>query len=219
VIRVVVADDQELIRDGLALMLDASGAASVVGRAADGAEAVALARRLQPDVVLMDVRMPSVDGIAATRTIVREVPAARVVVLTTYDLDDYVVEALQAGAVGYLLKDTPRKALVAAVTAAAAGDMLLDPSVVQKLIQRRRPVTLPPTLEHAMRRLTPRERDVLAAVAEGRSNAEIAEHLTVSEATVKTHVARILDKLDARDRVQLVVLAHRYTLTKPSTTD
>ncbi len=215
-IRVVVADDQELVRDGLSLILQSTGKVDVVGRAADGLEAVALARRLHPDVLLMDIRMPAMDGLTATELIAREAPDTRVLVLTTYDVDEYVLQALRAGAAGYLLKDTPRQAMIAAISAAAAGDVLLDPAVVHRLVSAGQKPTPPPEVQRALDRLTPREREVLTAVSRGWSNSEIAAALFVTEATVKTHIARLLDKLHARDRIQLVVLTHTYGLANPA---
>lgn len=209
-IRVVVADDQDLVRTGLAMILAAQPDISVVGEAADGLQAVALTRRTAPDVVLMDVRMPGLDGVAATREVVAARPATRVLVLTTFDVDDYVIGALRAGASGFLLKDTPRASLVAAVRAVAAGDVLLSREVTARLVGAVRREHSSAESVRALGRLTPREREVLVLIAEGRSNAEVAEGLHLAETTVKTHVARVLDKLNARDRVQLVVLAHRW---------
>jgi DNA-binding NarL/FixJ family response regulator len=209
-IRVVVADDQDLVRTGLAMILAAQPDMSVVGEAADGLQAVALARRTAPDVVLMDVRMPGLDGVAATREVVAARPATRVLVLTTFDVDEYVIGALRAGASGFLLKDTPRAALIAAVRAVAAGDVLLAREVTARLVGAAGREHIGAEAVRALGRLTPREREVLALIADGRSNAEVAEALHLAETTVKTHVARLLDKLNARDRVQLVVLAHRW---------
>jgi DNA-binding NarL/FixJ family response regulator len=206
---VVVADDQDLVRTGLAMILAAQPDISVVGEAADGLQAVALTRRTAPDVVLMDVRMPGLDGVAATREVVAARPATRVLVLTTFDVDDYVIGALRAGASGFLLKDTPRASLVAAVRAVAAGDVLLSREVTARLVGAVGREHSSAESVRALGRLTPREREVLVLIAEGRSNAEVAEGLHLAETTVKTHVARLLDKLNARDRVQLVVLAHR----------
>lgn len=214
-VRVVVADDQALVRDGLAMVLAADGDIDVVGEACDGVEAIELARSLEPDIVLMDVRMPRLDGVAALRRIISERPAARILVLTTYDIDEYVIEALRAGASGYLLKDTPRAALTAAVHAAVAGDLLLDPAVALRLVGSSQRAGSPAELQRAVARLTVREWDVLEAVADGLSNSEIAERLVIAEPTVKTHVARLLDKLSARDRVQLVVMVHRFELSRP----
>jgi DNA-binding NarL/FixJ family response regulator len=207
-IRVLLADDQQLVRGGFRMILRAEADLEVVGEAADGAEAVVLAAALHPDVVLMDVRMPGVDGIQATRQILDRVdPAPRVLVLTTFDLDEYVYAALRAGASGFLLKDAPEEQLVSGIRVVAGGASLFAPAVTRRLIERfaadlqRRP---PPSL----RQLTPREVEVLRLVARGLSNAEIAAELVVSEHTAKTHVAHILDKLDLRDRVQAVVLAY-----------
>lgn len=211
-IRIVVADDQELVRDGLAAILDSEADFAVVGIAADGAEAVGLVLSLQPDVVLMDIRMPEVDGIQATRRLVSANVATRILVLTTFAADEYVLQALQAGASGFLLKDAPRASLLAGVRAVAAGDVTLEDSVLKRLVADhldRSPVLpAPPGFE----RLTAREKEVLQLVARGRRNDEIARTLFVSETTVKTHVARTLVKLGARDRVHLVVLAHRSGL-------
>lgn len=207
-ISVVVADDQELVRDGLAAILESEEDITVAGTAADGAEATELVLRLEPDVALMDIRMPEVDGIEATRRLVSGGATTKVLVLTTFDADEFVLAALRAGASGFLLKDTPRASLVAAVRAVAAGDATLEGSVLTRLVAQhlgRPAVGEVPNLE----RLTAREREVLRHVAVGRSNAEIARALFVSETTVKTHVARTLTKLGARDRVQLVVIAHR----------
>ena len=207
-IRVVVADDQELVREGLAMILGAQDDIEVVGEAADGVEALSLARRVQPDVVLMDVRMPRLDGIEATARILAAIPTCRILVLTTFDVDDTVLAALRAGASGYLLKDAPRRALLAAVRAVAEGDVMLDPNVARRLVesQPHRPPAL--AADEIRGQLTDREQQVLTVIARGLSNAEIAVELGIGEATVKTHVARLLDKLHVRDRVQLVVLAH-----------
>jgi DNA-binding NarL/FixJ family response regulator len=215
-IRVVVADDQELVRAGFCVILDTADGITVVGEAANGAEAVALAAQHQPDVVLMDVRMPEMDGLEAARLITGKPPAPKVVMLTTFDLDDYVYAALRAGASGFLLKDSPRADLIAAVRAAAAGDALLAPSVTRRLIEafaRRPPETAPSPAQLAS--VTARERDVLMLLARGRSNAEIAAALFVSEATVKTHVGSLLAKLGLRDRVQAVILAYETGLIVP----
>jgi DNA-binding NarL/FixJ family response regulator len=216
VIRVLLADDQALVREGFAMILDAQEDMDVVGEATDGAEAVALARELEPDVVLMDVRMPGVDGIEATRRLLDGTRSrARVLILTTFDLDEYVYEALKAGASGFLLKDVPRAQLVAAVRAVAAGDQLLSPSITRKLIEefvRRAPRR--GGIPEAMAGLTDRELDVLRLVARGKSNAEIAKELYLSDATVKTHVGHVLQKLDLRDRVQAVVLAYESGLVE-----
>jgi DNA-binding NarL/FixJ family response regulator len=219
-IRVLVADDQDLVRSGLAMILAAQPDISVVGEAADGLQAVALARRTAPDVVLMDVRMPGLDGVAATREVIAARPGTRVLVLTTFDVDDYVIGALRAGASGFLLKNTPRASLLAAVRAVAAGnDIVLTREVTTRLIDAVRRERVDPEGIRALRRLTPREREVLALVADGRSNAEVAAGLHLAETTVKTHLARLLDKLGARDRIQLVVLAHRWGVPEAAETD
>jgi DNA-binding NarL/FixJ family response regulator len=216
-IRVLVVDDQELVRLGFCVILDAADGITVVGEAANGEAAVAQVAAHEPDVVLMDIRMPGMDGLEATRQITSG-PASppKVVMLTTFDLDDYVYEALRAGASGFLLKDSPRHDLIAAVRAAAAGDALLAPSVTRRLIEafaRRPPETSPSPSQLAS--LTARERDVLLLLARGRSNAEIAEVLFVSEATVKTHVGNLLAKLGLRDRVQAVILAYETGIVIP----
>ena len=216
-IRVLVVDDQELVRAGFCVILEGADGITVAGEAGDGAAAVAQAAALRPDVVLMDVRMPGMDGLEATR-LVTALPVAppKVVMLTTFDLDDYVYEALRAGASGFLLKDSPRADLIAAVRAAAAGDALLAPSVTRRLIEafaRRPPEAAPSPARLAA--LTARERDVLLLIARGRSNAEIAVALFVTEATVKTHVSNLLAKLGLRDRVQAVILAYETGIVVP----
>jgi DNA-binding NarL/FixJ family response regulator len=220
-LRVLVADDQELIRAGFRLILEAAGFV-VVGEAADGAEAIALAAAEHPDVVLMDIRMPVMDGLAATRelTSAGTGDAPKVVILTTFDLDDYVYEALRCGASGFLLKDAPRADLIAAVRVAAAGEALLAPSVTRRLIEAfaRRPAAASPSPSR-LASLTPRERDILLLVARGQSNTEIARALVVSEATVKTHVAHLLAKLGLRDRVQAVILAYETGAVVPGRPD
>ncbi|HET6550731.1 MAG TPA: response regulator transcription factor [Solirubrobacter sp.] len=214
-IRVLICDDQSLVRAGFRLVLENHDDIEVVGEAANGEEAVYSAGRLQPDVVLMDIRMPELDGIAATRRIVAE-HGTRVLVLTTYDLDEYVYDALQAGASGFLLKDTPPAQLADGIRSIAAGEALLAPSVTRRLIEefariggthRARPAELDG--------LTPRELDVLLLLARGLSNAEIAESLVLSDTTVKTHVTHVLSKLGVRDRVQAVVLAYESGLVTP----
>ena len=208
-IRVLVADDQVLVREGFAMILGAQADIEVVAEAGDGVEAVSLARQWQPDVVLMDVRMPRMDGIEATRRLQAAVPACRVLVLTTYDLDESVIEALRAGASGFLLKDTPRRGLVAAVRSVAEGDVLLDPGVTRRLVNDHLRTQPAAAGRRLLERLTERERQVLGLVARGLSNAEIAAELSVGEATVKTHVAKLLEKCAVRDRVRLAVLAHQ----------
>jgi DNA-binding NarL/FixJ family response regulator len=222
-LRVLIADDQALVRAGFRMILEADGGVQVVGEAADGDEAVALARRVRPDVVLMDVRMPRLDGLEAARRILADEStdaACRVIMLTTFDVDEYVYTALRVGASGFLLKDVSPEQLVAAVRLVAAGDALLAPSITRRLVERfARPVAAStPTSTSsstAVSTLTAREREVLVLLARGLSNAELAERLTLSEATVKTHVARILAKLALRDRVQAVVLAYETGLVTP----
>jgi len=215
-ISVLIADDQELVRTGFRLILDLEDDMEVVGEAGDGAACVRAAAREDPDVVLMDVRMPRLDGIAATRELTASGRRARVLVLTTFDLDEYVYEALRAGAVGFLLKDAPREQLVSAIRQAASGDALLAPSVTRRLIERF--VGAGP-VDEALRvridALSSREREVLALVARGMSNAEIAHALFIGDATVKTHIARMLAKLGARDRVQAVVIAYESRFVSP----
>ena len=215
-IRVLVVDDQELVRLGFCVILDAADGIAVVGEAANGEAAVSQVAAHGPDVVLMDIRMPGMDGLEATRLITRGPAGPKVVMLTTFDLDDYVYEALRAGASGFLLKDSPRHDLIAAVRAAAAGDALLAPSVTRRLIEafaRRPPETAPSPSRLAS--LTAREQDVLLLLARGHSNAEIASALFVSEATVKTHVGNLLAKLGLRDRVQAVILAYETGMVVP----
>jgi DNA-binding NarL/FixJ family response regulator len=207
-IRVLLADDQTLVRSGFRMILRAEPDVEVVGEAADGAEAIALAGELEPHVVLMDLRMPNVDGIEATRRIVHGSEwSPRVLVLTTFDLDEYVYEALRAGASGFLLKDAPEEQLVSGIRIVAGGASLFAPAVTRRLIERFADAA-PRQPPKALADLTPRELEVLRLVARGLSNAEIADALVVSEHTAKTHVAHILDKLDLRDRVQAVVLAY-----------
>ena len=214
-IRVLVADDQALVRSGFRLILEAREDIEVVGEAEDGAEAVELARRLEPDVILMDVRMPKMDGVEATRRLTAAGSSARVVILTTFDLDEYVHEAIRAGASGFLLKDVQPTQLVEAVRVVAAGEALLAPTVTRRLLDRfarSLPDEKPPSLEA----LTARELEILRLVAGGLSNAEIAEELVVTEATVKTHVSSVLRKLHLRDRVQAVVAAYDAGLVQPT---
>ena len=215
-IRVLVADDQALVRSGFRMILEAREDVEVVGEAEDGAEAVELARRLDPDVILMDVRMPKLDGVEATRRLSAAGARARVVILTTFDLDEYVHEAIRAGASGFLLKDVQPAQLVDAVRVVAAGEALLAPTVTRRLLDRFARSLLdekpPPSLEG----LTARELEILRLVAGGLSNAEIAEQLVVTEATVKTHVSSVLRKLHLRDRVQAVVAAYDAGLVQPT---
>ena len=208
-IRVLIADDQALMRQGFRMILDAQPDIEVVGEAATGREAIQQSRALNPHVVLMDIRMPDLDGIAATR----QIPDARVVILTTFGNDEYVAQALRAGASGFLLKDTTPEQLIHAVRVAAAGDALLDPAVTRALIRRALPALTAPSRPPRFDSLTPRELEVLKLLANGMSNSEIASALVVSEPTVKTHVSRILAKLELRDRVQAVVLAYQLGLT------
>ncbi|WP_308167578.1 response regulator transcription factor [Catellatospora tritici] len=216
-IRVLLADDQPLLRSGFRMVLGAESDLDIVGEAADGAEAVDLARRLLPDVVLMDVRMPRRDGVAATRDIVAAKLPVRVLILTTFDLDDYVVGALRAGASGFLAKDVPAEELVAAIRTVAAGEAVVAPRILRRLLDRFADLLPDPevTVPDALASLTEREREVLVQVARGLSNAEIAKVLTVSETTVKTHVGHLLTKLGLRDRVQAVVLAYETGLVRP----
>ena len=216
-IRVLLADDQALVRAGFRALLDAQGDIEVVGEAADGDEAVALARRHRPDVLLMDIRMPGTDGLAATRAIAADdrLAGVRVVMLTTFDLDEYVFEAIRAGAAGFLVKDTEPVELLRAVRAVAAGDALLSPGVTRRLIAAFADASRAPRPAAALDALTDREREVMALVAEGLSNDEIAERLYVSPMTAKTHVSRAMTKLAARDRAQLVVLAYESGLVRP----
>lgn len=214
--RVLLADDQELFREGVRLILETTEDISVVGEAADGFEAVRQARLLEPDVVLIDVRMPRLDGLEATRRILAERSEARVIVLTTFDLDEYVYAAMKAGASGFLLKDLRRDQLIGAIRTAAAGDALLAPAVIRRLIERF--CGEPPPgdgLPESMAELTARELEVLKLVARGLSNRQIGESLFLSEATVKTHLAHVYAKLGVRDRVQAVVLAYETGLVHP----
>ena len=217
-IRVAVVDDQALVRGGFRVLVDSAPDLQVVGEASDGVQAVELALAERPDVVLMDIRMPSMDGLEATRRILAaDNHQVRVLVLTTFDLDEYVFAALKAGASGFLLKDTPPSALLAGIRTVAAGDALLSPSITRHLIEEyvrhpQEPATRPALLES----LTDREIEVLTLVARGWSNAEIAERLYVSPATAKTHLSRLLLKLEARDRAQLIVMAYETGLVSPS---
>ncbi|MGW0394679.1 response regulator [Streptomyces sp. NPDC003042] len=218
--RVLIADDQELVRTGFRLILTARGI-DVVGVAADGVEAVSMARALRPDVVLLDIRMPNMDGLEAARRILAALPACRVIMLTTFDLDQYVYAALAAGASGFLLKDVTPAHLVAAVRLVDTGDALLAPSITRRLVERCAPSATAPdgavvaAPHRDVAALTPREREVLTLMGHGLSNAELARELTLSEATVKTHVARIFAKVALRDRAQAVVLAYETGLVTP----
>ena len=221
-IRVLLVDDQSLLRLGFRLVLEAQPDIEVVGEAGDGAQAVTMTRLVKPDVVLMDVRMPVLDGIQATRQIITSGSPARVLVLTTFNLDEYVFAALRAGASGFLLKDVPPADLLTGIRAVAAGDAVVAPSVTRRLLdafagQLPDPSTGRTPTDQRLLQLTDREREVLAEVARGHSNHEIAQHLTVSEATVKTHVGRLLTKLSLRDRVQVVVFAYEAGIIHPGT--
>jgi DNA-binding NarL/FixJ family response regulator len=215
VIRVLIADDQRLVRSGFRMILGSDPELEVVGEADDGVEAVAAARTLAPDVVLMDVRMPRVDGIEATRQISLLAEAPRVLVLTTFDLDEYVFAALRVGASGFLLKDAPEEQLLSAIRVVSAGGSLFAPSVTRRLIERFASLDNGAAPPPALDELTSRELEVLQLLARGRSNAEIAAELVVSDHTVKTHVAHVLAKLGLRDRIQAVILAYETGLVRP----
>jgi DNA-binding NarL/FixJ family response regulator len=213
---VLIADDQALVRVGLRKIIEAEPETSVIGEASDGEEAIAEARFLRPDLVLMDIRMPVLDGIEATRRIVDAQPATRVLILTTFGLDTYVYDALRAGASGFMLKDAPPEEIAAAVRIVASGEALLAPAVTRTVIEefaRQQPAF--PSSPPAVEELTSREREVFDLLARGMSNPEICEQLVISEATAKTHVARILQKLDLRDRVQAVIYAYETGLVAP----
>jgi DNA-binding NarL/FixJ family response regulator len=219
-VRVLIADDQPLMRTGFRMILHATDDIRVVGEASDGATAAAGAAELRPDVVLMDVRMPGTDGIEGTRRIVASLPETRVLILTTFDLDEYAFTALRAGASGFLLKDVPPEQLVEAIRLVASGDAVVSPRITRQLLDRYAPslpavVDAGPSVHPLLARLTEREGEVLLALARGLSNAEIASTLVLSEKTVKTHVTRILAKLGLRDRVQAVVLAYEQRLVLP----
>ncbi len=221
-IRVAVVDDLALVRAGFEMLLDSAPDLEVVGSAADGADAVDLVVRTRPDVVLMDIRMPVMDGLEASRRILADERCAdvRILILTTFDLDEYVYAALRAGASGFMLKDTPPAELLAGVRLIAAGEALLSPAITRHLIEAflQRPIKTPAPDESLLDVLTDREREVLALVAKGLSNAEIGSRLYITPATVKTHVARVLTKLDARDRAQLIVIAYESRLVQPGET-
>jgi len=220
-IGIVVADDHEVVRAGFAALLDTQPDFTVLGTAEDGAQAVAACRELRPDVVLMDVRMPGTDGIEATRQLAANEPAPKVLILTTFDLDEYVFDALRAGASGFLLKDVPPPELMSAIRAVASGDAVVAPSITRRLLDAflphlpgpagSSPAGSPPGIEG----LTPREREILIEVSAGLTNAEIAGRLSLAEATVKTHVGRLLGKLHLRDRVQAVIYAYEHGLVRP----
>jgi DNA-binding NarL/FixJ family response regulator len=216
VISVLVVDDQDLVREGLRMLLDAEPDLCVAGEAGNGSEALAQARRLDPDVILMDVRMPEMDGIQATAELVRSGCRARILMLTTFDLDEYVYRAMKAGASGFLLKDASREQLAGAVRTVSAGQALLAPAITQRLIEDfcRSPAPGAPA-GNSTGRLSERELDVVRLIAQGLSNAEIAAKLYLSEATIKSHVARVLAKLDLRDRVQIVVFAYEHGIVRP----
>ena len=211
-IRILLADDQALVRGGFRLILDAEPDIEVVAEAADGEEAVERAAESQPDLALMDIRMPNLDGIEATRRLLERVPSARVLILTTFDLDEYVVDAFRAGASGFLLKTAPPQQLVAAVRTVVEGDALLTPASTRRLIEQ---VARPPVSAPALERLTAREHDVLRLLARGLTNAEIAKELVVEPSTIKSHVASVLSKLALRDRVHAVVFAYESGLVQP----
>jgi DNA-binding NarL/FixJ family response regulator len=219
-IRVLLCDDQALVRSGFRMILDAREDLEVVGEAEDGVQAIALARKLDPDVILMDVRMPELDGVEATRRLVAAGSRARVLILTTFDLDEYVYEAIRAGASGFLLKDVQPSQLVDAIRVVAAGEALLAPSVTRRLLDRFADTLTntngspPPGLDY----LTERELEVLKLLAQGLSNAELADRLFLSETTVKSHISSVLRKLQLRDRVQAVVLAYEAELVRPGNT-
>jgi DNA-binding NarL/FixJ family response regulator len=215
-VRVLIVDDDDLMRAGLKAVLSSDAAVDVVGEAADGRDGVERVRALAPDVVLMDVRMPDLDGIAATREVVAASPEVKVVILTTFEQDEYIFGALSAGASGFLLKRTSPEELIAAIHTVAAGDSLLSPSVTRRVIDRMAPQPIGEVgFDERLDELTPREREVLEQLARGLSNSEIATTLVIEESTVKTHVKRILMKLRLRDRVQAVIFAYESGLTRP----
>jgi DNA-binding NarL/FixJ family response regulator len=216
VIRVAVVDDQALVRAGFVVLLESAPDLEVVGSAADGAQAVDLVLDAKPDVVLMDIRMPELDGLAATEQILRQADPPTIVVLTTFDQNEYIYRALRAGAAGFLLKDAPSSRLIAAVRAAATGDSLIEPSITQRLVERFAEPAPATGIPERLEQLTARELDVLRLITRGLSNAEIAAEMFVAETTVKTHVARILAKLGVRDRVQAVVVAYETGFVRRS---
>ena len=214
-VRVMLVDDDDLMRAGLRSVLSSDETIEVVGEAGDGREALDRVRELRPDLVLMDIRMPDLDGISATREVLESTPDVRVVVLTTFEQDDYIFDALSAGASGFLLKRTQPEELIAAIHTVAAGDSLLSPSVTRRVIDRMAGQPTPVDTSRRLDELTPREREVLELMARGLSNREIAERFVIEESTVKTHVKRILMKLRLRDRVQAVIFAYENGLTRP----
>ena len=222
-LRVLIADDQQLVRAGFRMILTTQPGIDVVGEASTGDEAIMLARTTHPDVILMDIRMPDTDGIAATRAILADSgeDAPRVLILTTFDLDEYVYDALRAGASGFLLKDVPPEHLITGIRLVRDGDALLAPSITRRLIEEFTNLQRParPAPPAALETLSPRENEVFRLIARGHSNQQIARHLVVSETTVKTHVTRILTKLDLRDRVQVVVLAYEAGIIVPGLSD
>jgi DNA-binding NarL/FixJ family response regulator len=216
-VHVLIADDQQLVRTGFRLILERQADIEIVGEASDGVEAIAAAERLHPDVILMDIRMPGIDGIQATRRILSRATHrdVKILILTTFDLDEYVYDALKSGAAGFLLKDTPPEQLTTAVRAVSSGDALLSPSITRRLIETFTSARAPGEASVVLSRLSPREAAVFEFLARGLSNLEIASELVVAETTVKTHVARILEKLHLRDRVQAVVLAYEAGIVYP----
>ena len=217
-IRVLIADDQELVRTGFRVILEAEGDIQVVAEAENGKEAVRQAALAKPEVALMDIRMPELDGLAATEQILRQQDPPTIVVLTTFDQNEYIYRALRAGAAGFLLKDAPSSRLIAAVRAAATGDSLIEPSITQRLVERFAEPEPPVGVPERLAPLTERELEVLRLISRGLSNAEIAAEMVVAETTVKTHVARILAKLGVRDRVQAVVVAYETGFARPGDT-
>jgi DNA-binding NarL/FixJ family response regulator len=219
-VRVLLADDQALLRHGFAMIIGAEPGLAVVGEAADGVEAVELSRTLRPDIVLMDVRMPGLDGITATRRITGDQPDVKVIILTTFDIDEYAFDGLRAGASGFLLKSARPEDLLRGIKAVASGDAVLAPSTTRRVLDTYASTFHPrpmngPDRGDLLDALTPREREVFAELAAGRTNQEIAEHLTLSETTVKTHVARVLSKLELRDRIQVVIFSYENGLSHP----
>ena len=213
-IRIVIADDQPLVRAGLCKIFDADPALSIAGEAPNGLAAVESARRLRPDVIVMDIRMPVLDGLEATRRLTAEGGGERILILTTFDLDEYVYEALRAGASGFMLKDAPPEDLIAAVRIVAGGEGLLAPAVTKRVIERFVNLPQPRELTNSLDGLTAREQEVFRLLARGLSNAEIAAQLVISDGTAKTHVARVLGKLNLRDRVQAVIFAYEHGLSR-----